>query len=120
MRSLFPFSVHISHGVTADGSRRFQPADRFYLISAGQQRHGKRGRKQPVVIGACRCRQVVLQLVEIGIDPATGQQFGMGTTFNDPSLCHDNDLIKALDARELMGDDQHRFAPLQVVDRRID
>ena len=52
-----------------------------------------------------------LQPVEVGIQAATGQQFIMGALIDDLTFVHDNDLVRRLDRRQPMGDDQ-RCAPL--------
>ncbi len=52
----------------------------------------------------------VLQLVELVVDAALGQEFLMRAHFADLSLVHNDDFVSALHCREAVGDDQRGAA----------
>ena len=48
----------------------------------------------------------VLQLIQLVVNAAIGKQLLVGTHFADLSLMHDDDLVRALDGREAVRDDE--------------
>ena len=63
-----------------------------------------------------RCFAVGLQAVEVMIDPAIGDELGVGALFDDFAIFHHQDQIGLSDGRNLMGDDERGRALHELVE----
>src|SRR6185436_8707203 len=69
------------------------------------ERSARRGRELGrVALGLCAAGSLELLVVQPRVEPALGEQLGVGATLDDPAALVDQDLVGSQDRREAMGD----------------